>query len=142
MTPDELARIHGAAFITERSWTASEFSDLLTQPHTHLIAQPGGFAMTRTVAGESELLTLAVDPAQQRRGIAFNLVSDWLAHASASADTAFLEVAADNSAALALYHRLSFSQSGRRKAYYSRAQGMTADAIVMTRALTMPLTQG
>jgi ribosomal-protein-alanine N-acetyltransferase len=142
VTPDELARIHGVAFIMERSWTASEFSDLLSQQHTHLIAQLGGFALTRTVAGESELLTLAVDPAQQRRGIASNLLSDWLAHATATADTAFLEVAADNSAALALYHRMSFTQSGLRKAYYSRAEGVTADAIVMTRALNTPLTQG
>ena len=137
-----MARIHGAAFITERSWTASEFSDLLSQRHTELIAQPAGFALTRTIAGESELLTLAVDPAYQRQGIAFTLMSDWLIHATEVAEIAFLEVAADNSAALALYNRMSFAQSGRRKAYYSRANGVTADAIVMSCALTKGLTQG
>lgn len=135
MTPVELAHIHAAAFVAGRGWTTAEFEELLAQPYTRLFAQVGGFALTRTLAGESELLTLAVDPAHQRRGIAHKLMTTWLYDAAAQADTAFLEVAADNIAALALYDRLAFQRSGLRKAYYTRSGGVTADAVLMTRAV-------
>ncbi|MEP1765738.1 MAG: GNAT family N-acetyltransferase [Sulfitobacter sp.] len=136
MTPTDLARIHAAAFADTRGWSSNEFADLLTPPHTQIFSKTGGFAVTRTIAGETELLTLAVAPDFQRRGIAKSLLSDWLSQAARVADTAFLEVAADNLGALALYSQMSFLQSGRRKSYYARANGEAIDAILMTRALT------
>ncbi|MDF1729040.1 MAG: ribosomal-protein-alanine acetyltransferase, partial [Sulfitobacter sp.] len=69
MKPADLARLHAAAFTRERPWAAAEFAALLENRHTALLTRPHGFALTRTVAGESELLTLAVDPAHQRQGI-------------------------------------------------------------------------
>lgn len=103
---------------------------------TAIYSLTGGFALTRTLAGESELLTLAVHPTRQRRGIARELLSDWINHASPIADLAFLEVAADNAGAIALYSSLSFDESGRRKGYYRRKTGPAMDAIMMTRAIS------
>jgi ribosomal-protein-alanine N-acetyltransferase len=51
----------------------------------------------------------------------------------------FLEVATDNSAALALYTGLGFERAGQRRLYYARAQG-AADALILRAAL--PLSQG
>lgn len=136
MTPDQLAEIHRAAFRIERPWSAVEFADLLESRFVELFQEPGGFALARTLAGESELLTLAVDPASQGRGIGRRLTERWLDGAGTHADTAFLEVASDNTAALGLYRSLGFAPSGLRKAYYARNAAPAADAIVMRRCLT------
>lgn len=137
MTPDHLAHIHACAFVQDRGWSSAEFADLLAQPHTELFtAAAPGFALTRTLAGESELLTLAIHPDHQRRGLAQGLMQTWLATACNRADTAFLEVAADNSPAIRLYSQMGFTHSGTRKAYYARPDRPAVDALLMTRALT------
>lgn len=135
MTPDALAALHKAAFSRERPWSAAEFASLIDQPHVTVCADPHGFALVRTVAGETELLTLAVDPAHQRQGVGRQLTQDWLRRCDAQ--TAFLEVAADNTPAIALYESLGFAQAGRRAAYYARKKGADADAIVMRRGLPL-----
>ena len=136
MTPVQMAQIHQSAFLSERPWQASEFTDLLSQPFTQAFSMPGGFALTRTLAGESELLTLAVSPDFQRQGIAQRLLTQWLSHASTVAESAFLEVAADNTPACALYEKLAFRASGLRKGYYARSEAPAVDAVLMTWALT------
>lgn len=130
MTPDDLARIHAAAFTTERSWAAQEFHALQSQPHTHLTSCPDGFALWRALAEEAELLTIAVDPAHQRTGIGRALMERWMADAALLATSAFLEVARDNGAACALYARFGFETVSVRRNYYKRRDG-TADALVM-----------
>jgi [ribosomal protein S18]-alanine N-acetyltransferase len=49
---------------------------------------------------------------------------------------AFLEVAVDNRAAIALYERLGFHQAGRRLYYYDRGEAGRVDALVMRLDLT------
>lgn len=137
MTPAALAALHRAAFVTERAWTAQEFSSLLDTPHVHAFTTPHGFALTRTVAGESELLTLAVDPDFRRQGIAAGLLTDWLSTLENHAETAFLEVAADNHAACALYKRFGFAEVARRAGYYARHGKDAADALILRRDLTL-----
>jgi ribosomal-protein-alanine N-acetyltransferase len=129
-----MAQIHAAAFVNERSWQAAEFADLLAKPHIQCLTEAGGFALIQTIADEAELLTLAVSPAHQRQGIAQQLMTRWISKSVAS--TAFLEVAADNRAAIALYSKNGFTRSGLRKGYYKRPLGMPVDALLMTRAFT------
>jgi ribosomal-protein-alanine N-acetyltransferase len=131
-----MAALHARAFVHERGWSACEFADLLALPHTQAHVAPAGFAVARTLAGETELLTLAVDPDHHRCGTGSALVAAWITAARADATTAFLEVAADNQGALALYGRHGFAPAGVRKAYYARARGTAVDAVMMTRALT------
>ncbi|MEM6304235.1 MAG: GNAT family N-acetyltransferase [Pseudomonadota bacterium] len=137
MTPQALEQIHRAAFTQDRPWRAAEFTDLLASPHVTLHAAPYGFALTRTVAGESELLTIAVLPTHQRRGIAQALLLQWLAMLKNRADVAFLEVAADNAPARGLYEKVGFAQAGARPAYYARATGPAMDALLMRREMRM-----
>jgi len=136
VTADQMAQIHAAAFVQERGWTADEFTQLLGQKFIHPFTTEGGFALTRTLAGESELLTLAVNPAFQRRGIARRLLAAWLEADKPEAEIAFLEVAADNHAAIALYRSTGFTRRGLRKAYYMRNNAPPVDAVLMSQALT------
>lgn len=136
MTPEQMSDIHTRAFTHERGWSAQEFGTLLDTAYTHAFFTNGGFAVTRTLAGETELLTLAVDPKMHRRGTGRALIADWLSNSRVEAQTAFLEVAADNHAAIALYKQMSFTVSGTRRGYYARAGEPAVDALLMTRALT------
>lgn len=136
MTPEALACLHRAAFWSERPWSAAEFDGLLDSRFVHLNTHPHGFALSRTVAGESELLTIAVHPDFQGQGIGRALTKEWLAGLRGSAQTAFLEVAADNTAALHLYTTEGFTEIGRRAGYYARKNAAAADAIVMQRGVT------
>jgi ribosomal-protein-alanine N-acetyltransferase len=47
----------------------------------------------------------------------------------------FLEVAAGNIAARALYDRAGYCECGRRKGYYQRPDATRDDAVVMEKAL-------
>ncbi|WP_298837573.1 GNAT family N-acetyltransferase [uncultured Roseobacter sp.] len=129
-----MSRIHTLAFPQERGWTEPEIRSLLTSPHVFSACRPHGFALVRDVAGEAELLTLAVDPAHQRQGIASAIMAEWMQ--SCRATEAFLEVAADNHAALALYARHRFAVTGQRRAYYTRQGQPPVDALLMRAALT------
>ncbi|WP_199261960.1 GNAT family N-acetyltransferase [Paracoccus binzhouensis] len=133
MTPDQLATLHLRCFGAHpRPWSAAEFEDLLQSPLNFLLARPEGFLLGRAVAGEAELLTLAVAPEARRQGLASRLLGDFAAASRArGAELAFLEVAADNAGAMALYAGQGWQIAGRRRNYY--APGL--DAILMRCAL-------
>jgi len=100
------------------------------------ICQHAAFLLGRAVAGEAELLTLATAPESRRLGLGRKLVARFLYQARLrAAETAFLEVAADNAPARALYLASGFTESGRRKNYYQNPQGGRIDALVMRRAI-------
>jgi ribosomal-protein-alanine N-acetyltransferase len=136
MTPQAMAALHARAFTSQRPWTAAEFTDLLASPHALLVTDPMGFLLARVLAGEAEILTLAVDPDAQRQGRARHLLQQFLARSAAlGAVRAFLDVAADNIAARALYTQMGFRDAGRRRGYFTRAGAPAVDAIVMARVL-------
>ncbi len=137
MTPEDLANLHARAFTMPRPWSADEFASLLNSPHVFVAGNNQGFVMGRVIAGEAELLTIAVDPDHRRKGLGHTtLLSEFLKLAlERAADTAFLEVAADNAAALALYLSHGFTEAGRRPGYYIPPSGPTIDALVMKKAL-------
>ncbi|WP_282603589.1 GNAT family N-acetyltransferase [Paracoccus sp. PARArs4] len=123
-----LAATHAACFVTPRPWTAAEFDDLLAARGTFLLGDPDAFLLGRSLAGEAELLTLAVSPAMRRQGHGQRLLAHFARHAGETgAEEAFLEVASDNVAARALYLRNGWVEAGLRPRYY----GPVTDAIVM-----------
>ena len=94
-------------------------------------AKLAGFAIQRTVAGESELLLLAVDPALRRYGIGRTLLRDWINHSrSVGVVRAFLEMRSDNPARH-LYQQVGFTEIAVRKAYYRGGDGLFRDAVTM-----------
>jgi ribosomal-protein-alanine N-acetyltransferase len=133
-----LAQAHAASFAAP--WSADEILRFAEDPGGFaLIADEGGeaagFILCRVLAGEGEVLTLAVQPAFRRRGVAMALLEAALALAAPTAEAMLLEVAADNPGALALYARAGFRTVGHRAGYYARSGAPAADAIVMRRAL-------
>ena len=136
----DLADIHDKAF--DRPWTALEFDELLKSPGAFAILgeageppEAKGFILCRSIAGEAEILTIAVDPAARRRGWGAALVEMAAGIAvETRAEALFLEVAADNQAAIALYQATGFAKVGLRKGYYPHPDG-AKDALVMRRAL-------
>jgi ribosomal-protein-alanine N-acetyltransferase len=122
-----LAAMHEQVF-PEDPWDAEAFAELLQMPGMlALIDEHGGFLLLRTVADEAELITLGV--LHPRRGIATHLLQAALDRTPAM--KIHLEVAENNSAALALYARFGFSGTGRRKAYYH--DGTDALTLTLTR---------
>lgn len=138
-TPDPatMAAVHAAAYRLDRPWTLAEFQSLTASPHVFALGDARAFVLARVIADEAEVLTIATHPDHRRKGLARALLGRF--HEAArlrGATGAFLEVAADNAAALALYLSEGYRQSGQRRAYYHRAEGPAADALLLVRALT------
>jgi ribosomal-protein-alanine N-acetyltransferase len=133
-----LAEVHAAAF--EEPWPAEDILRFAEDRGGFALAVEAegglaGFILCRQMAGEAEVLTLAVRPAARRRGIGRALLAASLAIAEGTASGMFLEVAADNPGAIALYEGAGFEVVGRRPGYYGRAGAPSVDALVMRRVL-------
>jgi [ribosomal protein S18]-alanine N-acetyltransferase len=135
---DALAQVHASAF--DAPWSAGDILRFAEDPGGFVLAaetEAGmtGFILCRVLAGEAEILTLAVRPEHRRRGVARDLVEAAATLAGLTAASVFLEVADDNAAGLALYAGAGFTPVGRRAGYYARSGAPAVDAIVMRRAL-------
>jgi ribosomal-protein-alanine N-acetyltransferase len=135
-----MTRLHAQGFY--RGWPQSDFAAFLTEAETPAFVacdarrRIAGFALLRIAADEAELVTIAVDPKWRGKGIGTALLRAMLDDLSrTAARRIFLEVAADNPAAIALYRSFGFQQVGRRDAYYARPDGRPATALVMKRDL-------
>lgn len=137
-----LERIHAACF--PDAWDQATFDFLLKENSacgwmaTSFSGDPIGFVLSRVLDQEAEILTFAVIPSFQKKGVGRCLLNQLLAFlASVSCEKVFLEVAEDNEAAIALYASVGFTAVGTRLNYYKRADQAFVSAIVMsyTRAL-------
>lgn len=131
----DVAALHKRLF--DPSWDEAAVRALLDHPaSTAFVAFDGlskstpGFILGQIAADEAEVLSIGVAPEWQRIGLGRRLL-DGLARAvkRAEARRLFLEVAADNTPALALYTGAGFKETGRRKAYYKRRDGSAVDAL-------------
>lgn len=131
-----MAATHASAFTQSRPWEEHEFADLLRYPGSFATGNSDCFALIRVTLDEAELLTIATRPDRQRRGLASSLMVQWQALAyERGARRAFLEVAEDNPAAIALYRHTGYDSCGSRPGYYRRSGGKPVDALIMARNL-------
>lgn len=136
MNVADLATLHAKAFSATRAWSGSEFASLLAQPGTFHTGDAKCFALIRVVADEAEILTLATDPAVRRQGRARAVLRAAIAEATTrNAGKMFLEVAEDNTPAIALYAEAGFVRVGRRPGYYVPKNAAPVAALIMQRAL-------
>lgn len=137
---ERCADLETLLFPTDGPWPASAFVAEVTAPHSRYfvvrdddgtVAGYAGIALLGSAPNtESEVHTIGVDPARQRRGIGAVLLSAMLAESDAHGGPVFLEVRTDNEAAIELYLREGFEVVGTRKRYY---QPSGADAFTMRR---------
>jgi ribosomal protein S18 acetylase RimI-like enzyme/glycosyltransferase involved in cell wall biosynthesis len=117
-TPDDLA---GIARIQHGSPAASQWEPASYLAYDCRVAMldgaVAGFVVTRSTGPEErEILNLAVDPAQRRRGTARRLIEEELSRESKV--SWYLEVRESNVAGIGLYRALGFGVAGRREEYY------------------------
>jgi tRNA threonylcarbamoyladenosine biosynthesis protein TsaB len=139
---ERLAVLHAACFA--EAWDAEALAVLLAMPGAFgFVAAsahppepeegPSGLVIARAAAGEAEIISLAVRPRERRRGLGRRLLDAAAAESLArGAGRVYLEVAADNLAARALYLGAGFAQVGRRANYHQRPEGAVA-ALVLAR---------
>jgi [ribosomal protein S18]-alanine N-acetyltransferase len=135
-----LSMLHRACF-PEDPWNSREIAEIMTiQGSFGRIAWadeiPAGFALALDLREECEILSLGVLPEWRRAGIGSALLDSVSSEARArGAECIVLEVAVDNSAALALYTARAFVPVGHRRNYYRRVSSRI-DALVLRRAIT------
>lgn len=122
-----LAALHASATPAE-AWDAPAYRRLLALAGCFACATDAGFVLARAAADEAEILMLTVAAPSRRQGLARALLQAAGAEAARrGARTLFLEVAAGNRPALALYAGERFVEVGRRVGYYPDG----ADALVL-----------
>jgi ribosomal-protein-alanine N-acetyltransferase len=123
-----IAALHGVSF--RRGWDEDEILRLLLERNvvTQRLTAGGkviGFIMSRLAAGEAEILSVAIAPGWQGRGLSRELLALHLRRlAGLGARAVFLEVGEHNAPARRLYRRAGFREVGRRQGYYE--DGATA----------------
>lgn len=138
--PETLAKLHGRAFAgLGRAWSAAEFAEILESELVFLVGDDRAFAVGRVVGAEAELLTLATAPEHQRQGLGGDRLAAFEAEAQKrGAERLFLDVAAENTGAISLYHAAGYAEISRRKRYYTVSDGTRVDAIVMVKRASRP----
>jgi len=79
-----------------------------------------GFLIAHHLAPEWELENIVVSSEARSKGIGTHLIEELLLSAQqTNSQAVFLEVRESNAAAISLYRKLGFQQTGRRKSYYN-----------------------
>lgn len=130
------------------AWNHSQTRSMLALPLTHVLlletiaskldegGEPVGFAMTRRVADEEELLLIAVAPKWRQFGAATILLNQVLENArEAGVSQVHLEMRSNNPA-IHLYSKFGFQPIGLRKDYYVGADSCRYDALTMAIGLS------
>jgi ribosomal-protein-alanine N-acetyltransferase len=138
-TPEDLSRITALMTSAEQAphWTEAMYqkriadqSILLANVDRHLV---GALVFSAASPGEWEVENIVVDPALRKQGIAQALLRELGTRAKERGGMRIhLEVRASNAAAIALYRKVGFVETTRRRAYYRNPE---EDALLFTLAL-------
>ncbi len=119
------------------AWTKGQSLAMLDLPGVWISlaryeGEPAGFALSRIVADEAELLLLAVTPRYRGHGIGSALIEKTCGISrDRKAFRVFLEVR-HNNPALQLYLASNFSIVGRRQGYYRGKDNQLHDALTLS----------
>jgi ribosomal-protein-alanine N-acetyltransferase len=123
-------------------WTREHMENALRCGYLCLVARERmaivGFAITRVLVDDAELLLIAVSPDVRRSGVATTLLNELVARLKEIGKTPLhLEVRASNDGAIVFYEARGFARSGLRKNYYPNGVlgNQREDAILMQRSL-------
>lgn len=109
-------------------------ADNASQSQSFILA----FILVQAVRDQSEILSFGTEPEARRAGHARALLRAAAEEAaSRGAREMYLEVAADNEAALALYESHGFVRCGARPRYYERRHAPAVDAVMLRAVLPL-----
>ena len=127
---EALATLHTLCF--DEPWSLANFQQILNLPTTFGFGNDKGFILCADLGNAVEILTLAVHPDHRRHGLATKLLTHLQQYTTQHhKDKIFLEVNVTNQAALHLYLKNGFVQTGCRKNYY-HVKGRHFDALCLT----------
>jgi ribosomal-protein-alanine N-acetyltransferase len=125
--------------VQSHPWSLKQFEEAVTAYQSTVIEVQGqvvGFCILQPVLDEANLLLMAIDPAQQGRGLGYQLLDTSVAMLKNNPVQIFLEVRESNQAAIKLYEKSGFHQIDLRKNYYPNSNGTKEHAIIMVKACT------
>lgn len=137
-TPETKSEIAQAAKIESEclstAWSESQIASL-PEYAVYVAAFENGMACgigsMYTVAGEGQIMNIAVSNAFRRRGIANGIMNELILLAKdRNCENITLEVAEDNISAISLYKKCGFTAVGRRNGFYNGK-----DALIMEKIL-------
>ena len=143
---EALAMLHARCLST--AWDAATFRTFLGRnTGVGLLAsvtpdgEPVGFCVGTLAADEAEVLAVGVVSGQRRSGFARLLMQSFHERIQiGGGQSVFLEVSADNAAAIALYRGLGYVEVAQRAGYYTAQAGAPRqDALVMRLKLKEPV---
>ncbi|MBL4829193.1 MAG: ribosomal protein S18-alanine N-acetyltransferase [Aliivibrio sp.] len=131
---DDVWRIEQVAHT--HPWAESMIRDLNSRGgyHCGLLLDDNlvGYFYSQHIVGEVTLLTIAIDPQYQGRGLGRKLSELFIAECEKlNAESAWLEVRESNTKAFSLYESVGFNEVTRRHNYYPTANGKE-DALIMS----------
>lgn len=142
---DAVMAVMAAAFDPAygEAWNRGQCLGILSLPDVWLslaftgpeTAGAAGFALSRLLIDEVELLLLAVDPAHRGRGIGRALLDRERAAAGARGARRLLLEMREGNPAITLYRAAGFGEIGRRRGYYRGPHGALFDAITLARPI-------
>lgn len=137
ISPTELAEMEAVCFPNASAhWTAEQYAQHMGSRGQITVADEAGFIVGRVAADEAEIISLGVLPDQRKDGHGTELLARFeKAALDQKANVIFLEVSAQNKAALALYKSREFLRVGRRRKYYENDQGVAVDAFILKKML-------
>lgn len=142
-------QVMGQAFdpLYGEAWNHSQTRSMLALPLTHVVLAetiatrmdqsglPIGFALTRRVADEEELLLIAVAPDWRQFGAGTALLNLVLENARAAGVTRLHLEMRSNNPAIRLYSKFGFEPVGLRKDYYKGSDSRHYDALTLATML-------
>jgi ribosomal-protein-alanine N-acetyltransferase len=139
---DVLMQVMNNAFdpMFGEAWNAGQCLGILSLPDVWLVfaeeeERTVGFALSRLLMDEAELLLLAVEPLARGHGVGRALIERTVGIAvDKGAHRLLLEVR-DGNHALNLYRDTGFDEIGRRRDYYRGFDGTTRDALTLARPI-------
>jgi ribosomal-protein-alanine N-acetyltransferase len=132
---DAVAAIEQASYTTP--WSREHFRDEISAPYSWPFVAVDensviGYLCLMCLFEEAQILNVAVSPTLRGRGIARLLLERaFIVAREKVAEKLSLEVRASNSAAISLYERIGFKQTGIRNLYYDHIE----DAVLMEKSL-------
>ena len=138
----ELMQVMTNAFypLFGEAWNAGQCLGILSLPDVWLSFaeyedRTVGFALSRLLMDEAELLLLAVEPHARGHGVGRMLIERSAEIAAEKGAHRLLLEVRDGNHALNLYREAGFGEIGRRRDYYRGLDGTTRDALTLARPI-------